>query len=586
MMRSRRCAPVLFLAAVWIGMSAAHAANFTSGMQAATKFGVHEIVLKGDGSVTNPFDTIVTVRFAPPTGASHAKTVWAFYDGDNTWRARVYSSEVGEWKWTSSCQSDPGLDGKSGTFRCDPSQLRGRLLPHPKNPHHWMTENGRWFLNLNDTAYLWTSAFDSSGNPVPTQDARDYARDDEEHGITSLRSFLMIGRAGFTETSRNLTSQWRDNYFADGSMTLLKLDTFRTTDQRLQLLLNDHPGMYIQLVVFPMGCRYATDQAVWQTFSAEQKERMMRNIIARYAAFPQVFWLVVNDVHYGPKFPLNYAFAREVGEYFRKHDPWQHPRSTGHARTVEFAFPDEDWVTYIHLEHNHDLSAVNAAKYAAHRKPVFLGEDRYEQDHGTRLDPSNMAYWQRRLFWSWLMAGGSANYGGRWWVVHPYNQTGSRPSARPTKRDLPLNTALTGLDSVRPIRDFFEKRKIELSDFEPNDALVKGAEDAVGIRAPKLAHRGQQEYLIYHPHAAEDAQHARPRETATAAMSVDLRDATGKFAVEWYRAADGVSKVGESITGGDWRSLVAPWKGHDCVVRLLADAPAAPSTPPKNKPKE
>ena len=32
-----------------------------------------------------------------------------------------------------------------------------------------------------------------------------------------------------------------------------------------------------------------------------------------YAAFPQIFWLIVNDAHYGPEYPNNNAFAREVG---------------------------------------------------------------------------------------------------------------------------------------------------------------------------------------------------------------------------------------------------------------------------------
>ncbi|MBM3335503.1 hypothetical protein FJY63_12655, partial [Candidatus Sumerlaeota bacterium] len=207
--------------------------------------------------------------------------------------------------------------------------------------------------------------------------------------------------------------------------------------------------------------------------------------------------------------------------------------------------------------------------------------DRYEQDHGERLDPTRMAYWQRRLFWSWLLAGGSANYGGRWWAVHPYSQTGSRPTFRPTRPDLPFTAALTGLDSVRPIRDYFEQRRIELSDFDPNDALVKGARDAAGVRAPKLMNRGRQEFLIYHPHAADDGQHASPQDSQTAALVVDLRNATGLYSVEWYRAADGAAQAGDQISGGDWRNLVAPWKGRDCVVRLLALETA--TSPPRRR---
>ena len=61
------------------------AENFSAGADTAVKFGVHEIVLTGNGAVGNAFDTLATVNFVPPTGAKNAKTVEAFFDGDNTW---------------------------------------------------------------------------------------------------------------------------------------------------------------------------------------------------------------------------------------------------------------------------------------------------------------------------------------------------------------------------------------------------------------------------------------------------------------------------------------------------------------------
>src|SRR5262245_31167301 len=177
----------------WVGLFSGadlRAANFTFGDGAATKYGVHEVVLTGNGSVANLFDTVAMVRFTPPSGAANTKTVWAFYDGDNTWRARVYLSETGEWNWSSTCDTDPGLSGKSGTFRCLDSKLRGRLLPHPMNSRHWFTENGRWFLNLNDTAYFLLCAHDGNGDAVSDDDALQYVRDDVARGITSVRCFL------------------------------------------------------------------------------------------------------------------------------------------------------------------------------------------------------------------------------------------------------------------------------------------------------------------------------------------------------------------------------------------------------------
>ena len=74
----------------WSLCGAAGAANFTSASSAAAKFGVHGITFTGNGRAANPFDTLASVTFTPPSGAGQAKTVFAFFDGGNTWRARVY----------------------------------------------------------------------------------------------------------------------------------------------------------------------------------------------------------------------------------------------------------------------------------------------------------------------------------------------------------------------------------------------------------------------------------------------------------------------------------------------------------------
>lgn len=557
----------LIVGTAWMQAAEASARNFTDGADVAVKFGVHEVTLAGDDAAANPFDTIATVTFMPPSGAAKAKTVNAFFDGGSTWRARVYVSEPGEWKWSSRCATDTALHGKQGSFTAADSKLRGRLLIHSKNPSQWMTEDGRWFLNLNDTAYFLLCARDGSGAPVSDEQARQYVRDDAAHGITSLRCFLASRRGGFAESRE----QWIAWHFADGTRDQLRLEATQCADRRLRMLLDEFPDVAVQLILFPLE-GYAQDDHFWAALSPVQRERLLRNLVARFAAYPQLFWLMTNDAHYGEKHPRNNAMVREVGAYLQKHDPWQHPRSTGHARRVPFYFGAEDWATYIHIEHAHDLGAAEMGKYRAFAKPVFLGEDRYEQDHGPSRDPAHMDYWQRRLFWTWLLAGGSANYGGRWWCVQPYSQTGKLPATRAVKLipKNPFTAPLTGLDSVAHIRDYFTRRGIELSDFQPDDALVKDADDATGVRAPKLARRARSEFLIYHPHAdpALDDQHTRPIADKAAAVIVDLSAAQGRFAVEWLRTDTGATESGKEVPGGTLLPLRAPWPGVDCVLRL------------------
>lgn len=560
----------VYCLAIFLGVAQSHAdaanvgAHFATGAQAVSEFGVYEVALTAAGTAENPFDTRVTVTFTPPSGAQQAQSVAAFFDGGKVWRARVYVSEVGEWTWRSTCEADRGMDAQSGSFRAVKSKLRGRLLPHPQNPHQWITEDGRWFLNLNDTAYFLLCAHDGNGNAVTDEVAARYVRDDVAHGITSVRCSLTCSSEGFQEN----TSVWRRWFFSDDRNDHLRLDHLQCTDRRLRMLLETFPDVAVQLILFPLA-GYHQDDRFWPTLHPVQRERLLRQLIARYAAYPQIFWLITNDAHYGDAFPVNNAIARETGAWLMKNDPWQHPRSTGHARRVPFFFGQEEWATYLHLEHQHDLGALEAARYQACAKPVFLGEDRYEQDHGPRLDPTFMRAWQRRLFWAWLLSGGAANYGGRWWSVQPYSETGTQPSTYAKRPKTTFTRALVGLDSVKVIRDYFEQRQIDLGAFTPDHAR---AGDPGSARSPRVMRRQRAEFLIYHPNAAADGQNAHPDATQTARIRLDLRDAPGTFAVEWCRADDGMALAGNDIQGGREVDFTAPWPGQDVILRLTSQS--------------
>lgn len=270
--------------AVWLCLhimsGSIEAGHFTSGNETAVKFGVHEVVLTGWEDVANPFDTIATVTFLPPSGDKQAKTVHAFYDGDNTWRARVYVSEAGAWKWSAHSETDQRLDAKEGFFTAGDSQLRGRLLVHSRNPRQWMTEDGRWFLNLNDTAYFLLCTHDAGGEPIPSEDFSAYVRDDVAQGITSMRCFLASASKGFLAADNTDRHRWYD-IFANESLTHFRLETLQNTDRRLQWLLNEHPDVYVQLILFPLGSRYGADDSFWKAMSPVQREHVMRHLLAR-----------------------------------------------------------------------------------------------------------------------------------------------------------------------------------------------------------------------------------------------------------------------------------------------------------------
>ncbi|MCM8787625.1 MAG: DUF5060 domain-containing protein [Candidatus Omnitrophica bacterium] len=534
------------------------AANFTRGEETAQNFGVHEIVLTGNGSVTNPFDTQTTITFISPTNKTIP--VNAFYDGGNTWRARVYINEIGSWKWQSS-STDSGLNNKSGSFIVVNSNLRGMLRKHKQNPRQLMTDNEQTFINIADTAYFFFSTNET--------DWQKYIKDDINYGISSIRSDALGG--GLT---------W-DMYWSDTSKTRFNLTNFQNMDARLQWLLNNYPNLQVQIKLVPGPSSYGADETVWQTLSQTTRTNLLRYLIARWSAYPNLFFEVTNDTRCTSSYPNTRAMAREIGNYFLNNDPWKHLLSFGPTRDMNFCFTSsaDNWVSYITLETSYDLSADKIQTNSTLPLPIYNEEDYYE----TYNPPTNPRYFYRRLLWSWLLSGGSATYGGDWDALTPYSQTN-----------------LVGLDSIPFISSYFTDRHIDLALFQPADELVQQInaptpEGNNGPSRPQAARRGNEEFIVYIPNAANgevsgftdgtisSAETSRRQaildNTKTPTVEVNLSNITGMFRVEWYRAYDGFSQKGSSVAGGDYRKFTSPWQGYDVVLRLVSTTSSPSSTP-------
>ena len=545
--------------------------SFTRGAETAKRFGVHEIILSASRLPDNPFAAPYWVDFTAPSGL--VVPVRAFYDGGNTWRARAYISESGRWKWKVRA---PGLERQEGSFAAVASQLRGMLRKHEKNPRQWMTDDGTWFLNLSETA------------PFLLRDSeklwKEFVRDSWAHGITLMHVGALGGEDWDPEPTWTAAAWHKlrgrpDDLFSncpwDGKdQSRFDLARFQTTDYRLRWLLESYPGLYFQMVLIGRKAWKTDDTGLaWEALPRDVRERTLDYLIARWAAFPTLIWEVANDMQSDDRFPHNQAFVRDAGSYVAGHDPWKHLLSTGLERGATFPFVTarDSWASYIHLEGEYELGADLIRKYDGLPLHVFLAEDRFEHDRRTR-DPKNPDYFYRWLFWSWLVSGGSANYGGRWREIQPYSQTGGWVYHTAWAGDDGYTTQapLRGLDSIPHIKEYFEGRGIDLSGYTPAQAEVADANGKPFSLGPRLCRRGGEDYLVYHPNALCNGKDAAPDPDSRAALTIDLRRTSGKLEVEWYRPSDGAVQRQEPVEGGALRHLEAPWLGCDVVVRLLS----------------
>ena len=72
--------------------------------------------------------------------------------------------------------------------------------------------------------------------------------------------------------------------------------------------------MYLQFILFSFkGYGSEGTGNHWASLPENVRAKTMRYLIARWAAFPNLFWLIVNDMHCDEKFPkTGLSFARSA----------------------------------------------------------------------------------------------------------------------------------------------------------------------------------------------------------------------------------------------------------------------------------
>jgi len=148
-----------------------------------------EITLKASKSYDNPYTEVEV--WVDLKGPGFDRRCYGFWDGGQTFRARVLATRPGAWTWRSgSIQSDVGLNGKTGTFAAtawseaelDKNPCRRGMIKASANGHAFEYADGTPFFLLGDTwwsvptfRYRWRD--DDRQRPLgPNAGFKDYVR--------------------------------------------------------------------------------------------------------------------------------------------------------------------------------------------------------------------------------------------------------------------------------------------------------------------------------------------------------------------------------------------------------------------------
>ncbi len=416
--------------------------------------GFYEITLMSDSQDYPDYnDFYLTVHWTLPDGSKVSSD--GFYDGRNSYKARAYTSQSGVWQWHTESSLE-SLNNASGEFVVKESELPGKLRKHELDNYQFQYDNGDWFLHVGDTAYRYVNIGES--------DWKRYLDQADKAGFNKVRTWFNHGRY-------DVQAVFND------SRTELNIPYWQEIDKRLRYAQAYYP--HIQFQVIP----YGEDSEEIRRYSDDPlSQQIARTAQARFSALPNVQWCVVNDreiITAGQPENERQVLASSVdliGQDMANREPWGSLITSHQARWEGYSFVNAEWSDIVTLE---DLDQVGGDLIRDYRSqsiddPVVLEEDRYELYRG----PEHPGFFFRRLFWTNLLSGGHATYGGlaSYEAADPTDDTkGVIGYFDSRKTSFPL----TGANQFRFIHKFFRNTNLTMVGFSPVENLTAEPADAV-----------------------------------------------------------------------------------------------------------
>lgn len=505
----------------------------THNAQNVPHYGVYEITLTTTPQNHPIFENDFTVTFTRPDKTT--VTTDGFYTGNNTFKARAYADQTGNWSWTST-SSVTALNNQSGQFTVTPSSLKGQLTIHPQDPYQFAYQNGDWFLHIGDTGYRYVT------DTEPEWQA--YIDQASAAGFTKIRTWFCRGR-----------SDVQALFTPD--RTSLNLPYWQEIDRRLTYALNHHPHIIFKLIP------YGEDTAELLRYENDPTSQWIaRYAQARFSALPNVTWCVSNDREIVPDNEelshrkIHQKTIHQIARDMRAREPWNTLLTNHQCRFKGYSFPNAEWSDIVTLE---DLDQVHGQIILDYRQkttaPVINDEDRYEHYR----QPQHPRYFFRRLFWASLLSGGHTTYGG----LSTHEAYDADLKGIQGYHDAARADKLQGANDLIHIGTFFNDTGLTLANFIPNDALV--GNDPLH---DKCAHTDQS-YLIYLANPSGDT--PETDNVGETIPSVTLTLPNGQYTARWYQPTTSLWQGTSTLSGGE-QTLTAPDVG-DWVLHLAIVSP-------------
>jgi hypothetical protein len=375
---------------VWLGLSGCLLAVDDAQVE---QWGIFELALKGPAT-GNPF---VGIEFSAvfENGGRRFEPE-GFYDGDGVFKVRFMPDAQGVWTYRTK-SNYPQLDGRTGQFVCTAPSAGNHGPVRVRNRYHFAYADGTPFFPFGTTLYEW---------PFQSEELKKQTVETLKQAPFNKARFLLIPpcKDHYLTGPNRLTEfpfvgDSRDNWdfsrFNPGYFRNLEWCVSQFRDL----------GIEADLILF-----HPYDKGKWgfDQMDALTNERYVRYVIARFAAFRNVWWCLANE----NSFLTHWTDADwdRIFQIVQQRDPYGHLRSIHNAdRIYDYNKP---WVTHVSLQYYMAVRYLGISPMLRdmYQKPIVHDEINYEGNIPRRwgnISGEEMVF----RFWSAYIGGAYATHG-------------------------------------------------------------------------------------------------------------------------------------------------------------------------------
>jgi len=488
---------------------------------------------------SNPFvDVQLTGTFKHvPSGATFSQP--GFYAGSNTWKIYFMPHLQGEWTFTTASNTAE-LNGKTGTFNCVASSLKGSIQP---SGLRWKYSDGGYVYPIMTSSSFYYRGTELGGG---ISDFIDWV-DQTMHG-----KFIHPAQLYYFKADGKFVKSQSDLAFESGKQPdWLNPAFFERLNGHLDYLRDRNMGMY---VMFFSDDAHSPDANGVQENSdgslSEVEKRLYRYAIARFAAYPNIIWDSGIDVgEYRDDNGQGDKWYKAFVNYIIATDPWDHPVSSRTGGGSKGVFPPN--ATYFSDGIINPTSYPDYVQTWQSRSVPTAFTDRFREDYSrgnynrTKL---------RQTIWQAGLTGGSVT------LVSGKDNSGYLGSS--------YQSDLEAAPDIGYAVGFFENIVVNFDSLDPAASLADDNTKNWAAAAPGS------EYVVYlSPGNANK-------------VTLNLSAAAGTtFHVYWYDPLDGKLTAAADVSGGGNPLFNTPGNNsggqNDWALYLRAtDLPTIPGSPP------